>query len=62
MDSQHQEAIRLDASNYIIFHFSQKTSIKMSIQKKVNIRTSPPLTRKPPGDVLHLVLILSEMD
>ena len=34
MGSRHQETTSLAASNYIIFHFSQKTSIKLKIHKK----------------------------
>ena len=34
MDSRHQETASLVSSNYIIFHFSQKTSIELKIHKK----------------------------
>jgi len=38
MGSRHQEAALLAASNYIIFHFSQKTSGKMKIHQKISLR------------------------
>ena len=38
MSSRHQETVPLAASNYIIFHFSQKTRRKMEIHQKISLR------------------------